>query len=173
MVKGRVIASGASDRRGGGYRRWGWRQQGYTYTESLVVIGVLSIMALTATPIFSEVMENYRVRAATTRMYSQLQWARQQAVTENTDVRVRQDLSGAVGVERKTASGWQVVPFGVVSASGGGGLGETPDVVVNLSGEIVFSASGRAKTAGTATVTGYYGTTRQVAVSPGGRIKVQ
>jgi prepilin-type N-terminal cleavage/methylation domain-containing protein len=64
------------------------RKEGFTLTELLVTIIVLGILASIAIPAFSIWYPNYKLRSAATDLYSNLQWAKLEAVKENADCAV-------------------------------------------------------------------------------------
>jgi prepilin-type N-terminal cleavage/methylation domain-containing protein len=69
----------------------GWkmlRKEGFTLIELLVTIIILVILASIAIPAFSRWYPNYKLRGAATDLYSNLQWAKLEAVKENADCAV-------------------------------------------------------------------------------------
>ncbi len=64
------------------------RKEGFTLIELLVTIIILVILASIAIPAFSRWYPNYKLRRAATDLYSNLQWAKLEAVKENADCAV-------------------------------------------------------------------------------------
>ncbi|MGD8985437.1 MAG: GspH/FimT family pseudopilin [Desulfobacteraceae bacterium] len=64
------------------------RKEGFTLIELLVTIIILVILASIAIPAFSRWYPNYKLRSAATDLYSNLQWAKLEAVKENADCAV-------------------------------------------------------------------------------------
>ncbi len=62
--------------------------RGFTLLELMVTVSVAMILAAMAVPSFSSQMENYRLQAASERLYADLQFARLEAIRSNQNVRV-------------------------------------------------------------------------------------
>lgn len=60
----------------------------FTLIELLVVMAVIGILGAAAAPTVGRWMEDYRVRAASRRLFSDLQFARMRAVADNIQCRV-------------------------------------------------------------------------------------
>lgn len=79
MVPGRIPVNG---------------QRGFTMAELLVVIGLIGIIALTATPLFLSFLESQQTRGAAQQVATLLAQARQLAIASNTSYRVEVDVPG-------------------------------------------------------------------------------
>ncbi len=79
------------------------KKQGFTLIELLVTIVIIGVLASIAIPAFSTWYPNYKLRGAATDLYSNLQWAKLQAVKENADCAV---------VFNPGAGGYQVISGG-------------------------------------------------------------
>jgi prepilin-type N-terminal cleavage/methylation domain-containing protein len=59
------------------------KEPGFSLIELLVVVGIISVLLLTATPMIASYIRNYRVRAGAQQVLSELQAARAKAITKN------------------------------------------------------------------------------------------
>jgi len=64
------------------------RQTGFTLTETLIVVGILGILAALAIPSYNETTARRRIIAAAEVIHADLHWARSEAIKRNTDVTV-------------------------------------------------------------------------------------
>jgi len=69
------------------------RQRGFTIAELLVVIAVIGIIAVTATPLFLSFLETQQTRGAAQQVSTLLNQARQLAITRNRNVQASVDLA--------------------------------------------------------------------------------
>jgi type IV fimbrial biogenesis protein FimT len=58
-------------------------RRGFTLAEILVAVGIFSVLAAIAVPQFLALQPASRLNGATRQVYSELMWARSQAVSEN------------------------------------------------------------------------------------------
>lgn len=70
------------------------RQRGFTMAELLVVIAVIGIIAVTATPLFLSFLEAQQTRGAAQQVATLLNQARQLAIATNASYRVEVDVPG-------------------------------------------------------------------------------
>ena len=61
-------------------------QKGFSLTELMIVISVITILAAIATPAMTDWLANYRLKVAASDVYSALQLAKSTALKENADV---------------------------------------------------------------------------------------
>lgn len=64
------------------------RQPGFTIIEMMVVIAILAILVALAAPAMSDFIEKRRLIGAAEELYSQLQFARSEAIKQSTNMRV-------------------------------------------------------------------------------------
>ena len=64
------------------------QRNGITLIELLVMLAIIVIMALISIPLFSSLIEHYRITTAAEELYASLQYARTEAVKRNTSVYV-------------------------------------------------------------------------------------
>ena len=64
------------------------QRQGLTLIEVLVMLLIVAILALIAIPLFTSLIQTYRVSTAAEQLYTTLQYARTEAVKRNTNVYV-------------------------------------------------------------------------------------
>jgi prepilin-type N-terminal cleavage/methylation domain-containing protein len=69
--------------------------KGFSLLELLVVLIIMSVLSAVAAPGVSRMMENYRVKATSRQLISDLQLAKMKAVSENANYQVYFDLVNA------------------------------------------------------------------------------
>jgi prepilin-type N-terminal cleavage/methylation domain-containing protein len=69
--------------------------RGFSLLELLVAMIILSVLSAVAAPGVSRMMENYRVKATSRQLISDLQFAKMKAVTENTNYQIFFDIANA------------------------------------------------------------------------------
>ena len=79
MVPGRISVNG---------------QRGFTLVELLVVVAVIGIITVTATPLFLSFLDAQQTRGAAQQVATLLNQARQLAIANNTSYRVEVDVAG-------------------------------------------------------------------------------
>ena len=82
------------------------RQDGFTLTEILVAMAIMSILAAIAIPNWSTLLPTYALSGAARQVQSELQKTKSRAVSENTAYRLVFS-STSYSIERDTGSGYQ------------------------------------------------------------------
>jgi prepilin-type N-terminal cleavage/methylation domain-containing protein len=154
--------------------------KGFSLLELLVVLVILSVLSAVAAPGVSRMMDNYRVKAASRQLISDLQFTKMKAVSENANYQVYFDLVAAkYRVEKSDGTNngpWR--SFGDATNpyyAKGVSLAKsfTGDVVVfNAIGEALDSSNTPFATDATVTVSTTSATPRVVSVTSSGRISV-
>ena len=113
------------------------RQPGFTLPELLIVVTVLAVLVAAGLPAFGEFVRNQRVKTASFDLFSSLVFARSEAITRNSSVKM-EPISGS------WANGW------TIKDSSGTTLREAssiPNVAITLSpttpAYVEFRGSGR------------------------------
>jgi type IV fimbrial biogenesis protein FimT len=146
-------------------------EHGWTLAEALLNTLLIATLLASAVPVFSEVIEVYRLRGAARQIFSELQMARVTAIAEN---------------NRFTVSVADDHRFKVHDDDDGNGeenageevrlesiRGDQTGTSLTATGRITFTPSGRAVDHGTITVSSRSGRVKQVNVSPAGRIRIR
>jgi type IV fimbrial biogenesis protein FimT len=152
------------------------RNAGFTLIEMMVALAIGGIMTMMAVPNFAQMREIYRLRGATQEVYVSLQRARMAAIKENNGYRVY------------LAGGTTIVLHDDLNNDGVQDIGEpiiqrnvTADALgVSMTGmsaasALTFRQNGTATISGgitTITVTNTSGYSKQLTVSPAGRITI-
>lgn len=154
-------------------RAWLTGNQGFSLPELIVSLQLFGVVALTAAPAVSSVLQSYYLRGAARTIYAELQKARMDSVMRNHRVRV-------VIVDNHT--------YQIHDDANGNGIedtGETvltrdiqkdnPRVQLAARAAITFAANGTAPTYGTVTLSNETGPSGSVAVvvSSAGRIRIR
>jgi len=140
-------------------------QAGWSLIELLAGFSILTVVSTFSLPSVENMMETYRLRAATRRVYAELQSLRAGAVSTNTRQRLTSDGYGGLSFEHFDLETGLWVDSGVVAH-------ELADVTVTLPGDIVFAPDGTAPESGTVDVADRDGRHRNVVVSVAGLIRV-
>jgi Tfp pilus assembly protein FimT len=141
-------------------------EEGFSLLEILVGFSVAAAVAATSMPSVADMMEAYQLRAATRRVYAELQSLRAQAVTSN----LRQRLTttpngGSLRFEHLDPQTGQWVDSGVVAH-------ELETVTATMSNDIIFAPNGTAASPGQVALADRHGRHRNVAVSVAGVVRV-
>ena len=146
-----------------------FREDGVTIAEVIGTITIGAILLGMAMPSLSQMTRVYAVRGAARQIYSDLQSARMAAVMENnryhvavtgsTTYKLHDDENG------DGAETGETVTARTLDASSG-------SVSVTATGVVTFAPNGTAATGETFTVAGPGGSSFQIAVSSGGRIRI-
>lgn len=146
-------------------------QRGFSLAELLVVIAVIGIIAVTATPLFLSFLQTQQARGAAQQVATLLNQARQLAIAQNTSYRVEVDVAGnrLRFVRTVDNTPWT----GPGTGSQGYRQLENQTRLTNVTANPTFNPLGTAG-GGTITVQNAQGTsTLNVVVSPSGRIRIQ
>jgi prepilin-type N-terminal cleavage/methylation domain-containing protein len=145
---------------------------GFTVIELVIAMSLFAILAFTAVPSFSALMQQYGLRGASREMQAELQWARMAAIARNHDLRVIVLSSTTYKIHDDTNSngaidsGENVVVHHIEQTSG------TSMSLSPVSGTITFAPDGTAPQYGNLTVTNG-ALSKTVTVSRGGKVRVQ
>jgi len=147
------------------------RQAGYTFAEIASVLVVLSGLAMMLSPIFTELLGAYHLRGATQELFGELQRVRLAAVMENH--RYRLSVVGGSGLYEihddknndNLDDQGEVTTHSVAY--------ENPGVILLGDDVVTFLPNGTALTYGTITLQNGSGRLKTLAVSSGGRIRVE
>ena len=134
--------------------------RGFTLFEVTLVLALGAGTMLVALPTLSRSQQVYKLSAAASGIRSRLSFARIQAISRNTDYRIRVVNSASYVLEQGPAGSWVVVQT-YNMASG---------FSVSASGTAEFHPRGTANPTATFTVTNQSLETRQVAVAASGHI---
>lgn len=63
-------------------------KSGFTLTELMVAIALVAVLAAIVTPFLEEWLQGYRLKSAARAVYSDLQWAKMRAVSQNLEHRL-------------------------------------------------------------------------------------
>ena len=146
-------------------------QAGASFTEVVAGIAVMMVVMAAASPLFPTLLQGYSLLGASREIYGELQKTRMAAVMANHRYRFTVLDSHQYKIHKDANNN---------GAEDSGELVTTKDIHkdsprVNLTAgtSITFAANGSAPTSGTVVVTGSSGSTRQVVVSPAGRVRIQ
>ncbi len=144
-------------------------QTGYTLAELLVVVALIGIVAVLATPTFLNYWKSSTLHAGAQELASAINLGRQLAISRNTTVCVQ--VSGTSLVMRTGGCGGTIWTGPVTDAAGAIQLAN--GLQVSAGGNVVFTNLGAASTAGSFTVTNPVGAgTRTVTVAASGRVSI-
>jgi Tfp pilus assembly protein FimT len=147
----------------------GWAEGGFSATELIVTIGVISIIMAASAPFFLSYLRTSALRGGAEEMAAVLNRARQLAIRDNTNMCVTND-GARVQFRIATCGGtiWTgpgTDPTGFIQLAN--------SITVASGQNVVFTYMGTATVAGTYTVTNPRDSrTMSVAVTPAGRVSV-
>ena len=144
--------------------------KGFTLAELSLVVALIGLLAVLATPTFLSYWKSSTLRAGAGELAAAVNLGRQIAISRNTTVCVQ--VSGTSIVMRTGGCGGAIWTGPGTDGSGVIHLANT--LQVSSGGNVVFANLGTASTAGSFTVTSPVdGATRTVVVSTSGRVSVQ
>ena len=120
-------------------------QRGFTLIEAMIVVAIISILIAIAEPNYARTLEAYQTRAVANELYTDIYWAKEEAIKRGNSVKVN-----------FTSTGWQitladgtriksyVTPYTKVGLSGDTGF--TFDSVRGLTNANVVSVAAAAGT---------------------------
>ena len=114
------------------------RQRGFTLTELLISLAVLGVLGAVAAPGMSKLIDNQRVRGASTDLFTALMRTRSEAIRRNTEVTLVPVTAG------KWEQGWSIpdpTNSGVTFES----HGAVPKAVISGPDSVVYLGNGRIK----------------------------
>jgi type IV fimbrial biogenesis protein FimT len=112
----------------------GARSRGFTLTELMIVVAVMTTLVAAALPAYNEFVRNQRVKTASFDVFSSLVYARSEAVTRNASVTVAPVTAGS------WAGGWTVKDAGGVVLRSQEALAS---IAITGPTSVVFNGSGR------------------------------
>jgi len=118
------------------------RDGGFTMIEMLVAFIIIGVLVAVGIPAFSGWLPDYRLKSATTDLFSNLQLAKMEAIRANGDCEVSFDTSGGGSYQLTGPSGTiktvALSEYGSGIGYGRPGGGDS----VTYSGDVTFKASG-------------------------------
>jgi len=123
------------------------RRDGFTFTEIIVVLGIISILAGIAIPNWNTLLPNYALKSAARQVQSEVHRIKSRAVAENTNFRLvfADTTSTSYTIQRYSGSSYQAtgenkpLPEGISLAS-------TSDTILGLNSRGMSLDSGSEKT---------------------------
>lgn len=116
-------------------RKYDSHQAGFSLVELMVVISIVAILSAIGLPSFRALIENQKIRSASSDLYTALVRARSEAIKRNTTVTLS-PISG------NWASGWQIANP-AVSGSYLEEHGSVSNVTITGPGSVTYQSSGR------------------------------
>ena len=146
-------------------------QRGFSLTELIVVVAIIGILSLLATPFFIRYLRNAAVQGAAGEVATMLNQARQLAIARNQNVCVR--INGATMRYELGGCGTANYYRGAGTDSNGY-MRLTDNITLTTTADPVFTSLGAATTGATYTVTHsqYPTITMTVTVAGSGRVRV-
>jgi prepilin-type N-terminal cleavage/methylation domain-containing protein len=137
--------------------------RGFSLIEITLGVVIIATITLVSVPNVSRLRQVYRLAAASNTVQSQLQYARIQAISKNTDHRMRVTGPTTYVLEHRFGGAWVVDR--IFSLANG--------VSISATSATEFHARGNANPAGTFTLVNPRNEVRQVAVDTSGYIYAQ
>lgn len=122
-----------------------YRNSGFSLIELMVTIVIAAILASIAMPSFTAIIQNQRIRSASSDLYSSLIRARSEAIKRNVNITL-------TPVSGNWASGWQIAH----PTTAGSFIEEHPaltNITITGPGSVVYSSSGRTQAGANVTFT--------------------
>lgn len=139
------------------------RQKGFSAIESLVTMALIGAIALTTFPGFIRAQRVYRLSSERNTIQARLQYARIQALSRNTGMRIRVVNPTTYVRERNNSGSW------VIDAT----FTMPPGFSISASANTEFHARGNANPVGTITITDPSSQTRGIVTDTSGFIHAQ
>jgi Tfp pilus assembly protein FimT len=149
------------------------RDRGITLGDLSVTLSAFALVLLALAPVLSRLLDLYHLRGAAQQMFAELQRARLAAVMENNRFQVSviegsadyvlHDDGNNDGVDNDGSDALVTRTLAV----------DSPGVTLTADSTITFAPNGAALSTGRITVSNRAGATKVIAVSAGGRIRLQ
>ncbi len=145
--------------------------RGFTLPEVLIVLLMLALLSGLAAPTFTQTIKNYRIKAVSRQLVSDLQSAKMKAISANTNYQVVFDVANVRYMVQKSdgsdSGPWRNLGNDGVTLTNN----FTGNVVFTPIGEAVYTATNPLDNA-TVTVSTSAATPKTVSVASSGRISV-
>jgi prepilin-type N-terminal cleavage/methylation domain-containing protein len=142
-------------------------EAGFSLTEVLTSVAILAILSLTAMPVFSDIQQQYNLRGAARRIYSNMQRARIAAVVRNARHRAQVNSDGLVYLQEYdiVTGQWQDLSASALP-------NDTPGIYVTGASQVVFSPDGTALDPAVLTVLNSTGMQKRILINRSGSIEI-
>jgi Tfp pilus assembly protein FimT len=160
----------------GGDNATGWAVRsacGVTLAEVTTALALFAVMMLAAVPIMPRLLAAYQLRGATQHVYAELQQARVAAVMENKRYRVRVLDGSRSFIVHDDENGDDQENDGIGTVTTRSLEVDAPSVVLTADGPVSFAPNGTVRIPRRIHLTNAVGDTSVVAVSTGGRIRIE
>lgn len=163
------------------------RHVGFTLIEAMVTVAVIAILAAIAVPAFQNIIDKRRLKEAAEQLYSDMQYARGEALKQNTEVTVAFGGVGGTawcyGIDDTPATACDCANSPgnctingvekVVTSTGFRGISITSTNFVTTGTSVVFDyARGTTQNNGTASLSSSTGSAANVIVGRVGRVRL-
>jgi Tfp pilus assembly protein FimT len=142
------------------------RQGGFSLTEMLTYVAIVSMLSMTAVPVFSEIQQEYNLRGAVRRVYGEMQKARMAAVTRNARYKAQVTSDGLVYLQEYD------VDTGLWESLSTTLHNDTPGIYVTGTTTVVFRPNGTVSDQVLLTVLNSAGMQKRIRIDRSGSIEV-